>query len=319
MSSKINFQTYAAHGLTIESPFNLPDLLQTNSPADVKIIYGKLTEDFVAETLGETKIFNRPGCQTRVSTRGLMLEWARVGKVLIRNGNEVIVEPEDGTEEADLQPFLTGPVLSVLLHQRGNLVLHGSSVNVGGNAIAFLGSKGFGKSTLAASMQVRGHHLITDDILPVTFEGNAAKTFPGYPKIKLFPDSVEAVGEVPAHLPLIHRWVDKHSFQCAENFQTSPVRLSRIYILSQGDETLINQLDFQMAFIEITRNSHLGRFLEALDCRRQHFEQCQQLVQTVPVFQLQRSQRLDSLPEVCALLENHTFEISPNNKLKVAA
>lgn len=315
----MQFAYYAVHGLTIESSIRLPDLLSTNSPADVKILYGKLTEDFVTKTLGEAKIFNRPGCQTRVSKRGLMLEWERVGKVLIRNGSEVIVELEAETEEADLQPFLTGPVLSVLLHQRGQLVLHASSVNVGGSAIAFLGSKGFGKSTLAASMQVRGHQLITDDILPVSFERNVATTFPGYPKIKLFPDSVEAVGEVPAHLPLIHRWVDKHSFQCAENFRLEPVPLKGIYILSQGDETFIKPLDFQMAFIEITRNSHLRSFLDALGCRRQHFEQCQKLVQTVPIFQLQRSFDLDSLPQVCTLLENHTFENSRNDQLKLAA
>lgn len=317
MFSQKDSYKYAAHGLTIESPIFLPDLLESDNLPDVKIVFGKLDEDFLAENLGKVRKSARPGFQSRVSPNGVLLDWEFVGKVLIRNGSEVIIEPQTEILE-DLQPFLTGPVLAILLHQRGNLVLHGSAVNSHG-AIAFLGAKGFGKSTLAASMQVRGHQLITDDILPVSFQGNQANTFPGYPKIKLFPDSVEAVGEVPEHLPLIHRWVTKRAFQCAENFRAASVRLNGIYILSYGDETAIKQLDMQTAFIEITRNSHLASYLEALDCRREHFEQCQKLVQTVPVFVLQRMPELESLPEVCALLENHSSEISRRSELRAAA
>src|SRR6185369_1913510 len=116
-------------------------------------------------------------------------------------------------------------VLSILFHQRGHLVLHASAVVIDNAAVVFLGAKGYGKSTLAAHLQVRGHQLISDDIVPVNFIEDRALTTPGYPRIKLFEDSIMAVGENPANLPLIHRFVEKRSFQCAENFSTKPILL----------------------------------------------------------------------------------------------
>lgn len=301
-------QFYSAYGLDIESAVALPDLLRTFGKPQVKISYGNAVAGFQAVNAGQTAVFERRGCRIQTSERSMLLEWESVGKVLVRDGREVIVEPEKSVSESDLQPFLTGPVLSVILHQRKKLVLHASAVIIGGAAAVFLGAKGEGKSTLAACLQTDGHALISDDIVPVGFEQNTARTYSGYPKIKLFADSVEAVGASTANLPLIHRRAEKFSYDGAKNFSTAPVPLGAIYILSSGTETKIKRLDWQSSFIELTRHSHLNRFLKALNNRRRHFEQCRELVQTVPIYELQRPRCFEKINEINLTLEQHALE-----------
>lgn len=301
-------QIYSAYGIGIQSVVALPDLLPKFGSPEVEIFYGNAVEKFQTANAGQTAIFERRGCRIQTSERAMLLEWEAVGKVLVCDGREVIVEPEETVSERDLQPFLTGPVLSVVLHQRKKLVLHASAVIIGGAAAVFLGAKGEGKSTLAACLQTAGHALVSDDIVPVGFEHNTARTYSGYPKIKLFADSVEAVGASPSTLPLIHQRAEKFSFDGAKNFSTASVPLGAIYVLSSGTETKIKRLDLKSSFIELTRHSHLNRFLKALNNRRQHFEQCRELVKTVPIYGLQRPRCFEKINEINLTLQKHALE-----------
>jgi hypothetical protein len=232
----------------------------------------------------------------------------------VRGGREVIVEPDADTLEEDLQPFLTGAVLAVLLHQRGSFVLHASAVEIGGAAGAFLGAKGFGKSTLAGFLKTKGFRLISDDIVPVGFQNGNAMTTPGFPRIKLYDDVIEAIGEKPSDYPTIHRFVEKRSFYCNEPFRSEPARLRAVYILNDGETVEIEKIEPVEAFIEISKNTHLNRFLEPLECRREYFEYGRKLIQTVPVFRLSRRADFGAMNEIAEKLEKHTAEILGSEK-----
>ena len=65
---------------------------------------------------------------------------------------------------------IPGTVTAFLLAMSGRCVLHGSAVDLGGRAMAFVGASGQGKSTMAALFCAAGAALVTDDVLPLEFE-----------------------------------------------------------------------------------------------------------------------------------------------------
>ena len=56
-----------------------------------------------------------------------------------------------------LRNFLLGTVFATFLRLRGLFVLHASSVNINGSAVAFSGFKGYGKSTTAMAFYNEGY------------------------------------------------------------------------------------------------------------------------------------------------------------------
>jgi hypothetical protein len=118
--------------------------------------------------------------------------WPGVGKFWARGGCEILVETVPGVEEHVVRLFLLGAVMAAVLHQRGLLLLHASALKVDGKAVIFMGEKGRGKSTLAASIQQdRNHEMLADDIVAVDFSGSSeGVVLPGFPQFKLWPDAI---------------------------------------------------------------------------------------------------------------------------------
>ena len=61
--------------------------------------------------------------------------------------------------------LIAGNLLATVLTLRGETVLHASSVERDGRAVAFVAHSGMGKSTLAALACARGARFVTDDLL----------------------------------------------------------------------------------------------------------------------------------------------------------
>jgi hypothetical protein len=82
----------------------------------------------------------------------------------------VIVHPVTGGRTNVIPIALPGTVVAFLLSMGGQCVLHGSAVDIGGEALAFVGVSGQGKSTMAAMFCAAGTALVTDDVLPLEFD-----------------------------------------------------------------------------------------------------------------------------------------------------
>lgn len=305
MYSNLNTYFYRAFGMNIRSEMPLPDLVTAASGSDIAVRYGEVrNSELVRKMFADAEIFERPGVRLLVKGGSMCIRWDGVGDFLVNEGREVTVHPDVDVSEADLHPFVTGPVISVLLHQRGYFVLHASAVVISDAAVAFLGAKGDGKSTLAAHLQVRGHRLISDDIVPVRFESGGPNVLAGFPRIKLFGDSISAVGECPDNFPRVHRFVEKRSFNVSNDFSSEPIPLQRIYVLSDAPDVGSEELGPAAAFIELTRHTYVNKYLKALGSESDHFQQCQSLLQDVPVWQLRRPRDFAAMEEVCELIES---------------
>ena len=139
--------------------------------------------------------------------------------------------------------LLVGSVLGVALRLRGTICLHASAVSVGSRCLVITGDKGAGKSTLAASFAERGHGVLSDDVAAIFEDTRVYGVQAGYPGLRLWPSSLQALHKaiegLPPVLPLLEkRYVAlRDRSDCSESaswrFQSGMIELAAIYRITR--------------------------------------------------------------------------------------
>jgi hypothetical protein len=240
---------------------------------------------------------------TSVTAGETELTMPGIGTFLVRDGREILVDPDPDAGFALLRLALLGPVFAALLQQRGDLVLHASAVEVDGAAVGFLGGRGVGKSTMAAALLRRGYQLVADDILAVSLQNGSPRARPGFPQLKLWPDAVTALGGDPALLDPVRDGCDKRAQPVGGALPCGPLPLACLYVLCDGDTTAIEPLSSRDAFLEIVSNSYGITWLHGVSGPGQ-FRARAELVRRVPVRRLRRPPGLDRIAEVTRCVED---------------
>lgn len=113
-----------------------------------------------------------------------------MGRCRISHGRTIELWAEKTPAAPEVQRFLTKDATLALVHQRGELPLHGSSVvSPSGKLAIFCGASGMGKSTMAAELQRRGWTFFADDLTRIRRSGDAAMAYPGPSEMRLLPDA----------------------------------------------------------------------------------------------------------------------------------
>ena len=148
-------------------------------------------------------------------------------------GCDIIIDASSEANPRLIRLYLLGPILAPALHQRGLLVLHASAIRIDGQAIAFVGDKGMGKSTMAAAFRARGYSLVADDLVAIDISGDVPMAYPGFPQLKLFPGSAALLDPRPGELPKVHPELDKRSCRSDEGFRTDRLPLREIHVFAR--------------------------------------------------------------------------------------
>jgi hypothetical protein len=226
-----------------------------------------------------------------------------VATFAVLEGKQILVAPLPGVDDALLNTFIVGPILAVLLRQRGLLVLHASSAVVDDVAIAFLGNSGAGKSTMAQAFHSHGYPVMTDDVMVVQLGGDEPMVLPGYPLIKLWPESASATGYEPNSLPRIHGSSTKRSHQLTSGFGQTAFPLKRIYILDRGEAHRIVDLSAPEACIALIQHSRATMLLTDSKFRAKNFRDCTWMAENLPVARFERKPALSELSALVKLIE----------------
>jgi hypothetical protein len=280
---------YTAYGLGIHSELLLPELVPSESAADLVIRFGKLAHLQQNRSNGGDYFLGR-------------IEG--IGRLLVQQGREIVLDPDPGIHESVLRPFVLGAIISVLLRQRGLFVLHASSVVIDGAAVAFMAESGWGKSTLAEAFHAQGYGILTDDVMAIQFDSHTPLVIPSFPQIKLWPDAAASLGHNPESLPLLNTETEKRVHRLSDRFLQTPVPLKRLYVLAIGTQHEIVSLSPQESFVELVRHSREVNVLNAPEFLGAHLHQCTRLIQQVPMRRLQRQHSLSALPDLIRLIEN---------------
>jgi hypothetical protein len=214
----------------------------------------------------------------------------------------------------DAATYLLGPVLGLLLRLRGITCLHASAVAFGGNAVAFVGSEGAGKSTTAAALAKRGHAILSDDVVALAESNGSFNVHPAYPYLCLWPESVESLYGSAEALPPFSANYEKRCLSLGKQelqFAQQALPLGAIYILGErrGDPApLVEELTPQKAFLALVANTFATNTLDS-GMRAKEFEILARIAPTVPIRLLCPHQDAGRLPALCDLLSEEAQKL----------
>src|SRR5262249_40018556 len=128
-------RAYRLAGLRIISDLPLPGLTLCSDkiPAGGELV---IRRGPVCESLS-TVVANFPSGQCNETE--LLLKIPGVGRYLLRNGNEILVDQAPVSDPRDVCAYLLGTILGVMGHQRGIPPLHASAIDVADGCVAFVG------------------------------------------------------------------------------------------------------------------------------------------------------------------------------------
>lgn len=288
--------TAEAFGLTISSEFELPELQGLGRASaretDVIIRRASLATDGSEAPIDSPR---RPDGTYR-------FDFA-TASVTISDGSVIEVDPAPDAPPEVLRHLILGPAVHHVLHQRGRLVLHASTIDVDGSAIAFLGDSGAGKTTTAAAFLLEGHRVLSDDVAAIEFIDGRPMVRGGYPAIKLHESFVERF-DPPVDPPIrTGPHCERHFHGLRDEQPTEPVPLARIYALADGNEESIDELAPGERVSTLTMNSYATGLLRDSTEARRNFQQCARVERRIPVRRLTRRKRFELLPTVVDLVE----------------
>jgi hypothetical protein len=318
-----SFHRYGVYGLSVRSSIrlSLPEE-SLSSVSDIEL--RTVPAPFFSEVLGGVQLQRTGRCPyeyAHLNDGSSYVHWDGIGEFLVsENGSLVSCAQHLGASTESFQVYLLGQALSFALVKNGFEPIHATCMVIDGEAVAFLGNSGFGKSSLAASFLQAGDRLLTDDLLLVRQGADGLQAYPGPPRIKLMPR-------------MAHRFLGERVGGSAMNRQTrklvialdgdrvcsAPVPLRAFYALVdprnaiQKPSVHIKQLSSKEAFVTLLSHTFNYVILDEARLQRQ-FAETARLTHITPLYELSYPRRVGYLPAVReAILTNlreQTYEVA---------
>jgi hypothetical protein len=295
---------YELYGLTIDSALALPGLpgsaVAAEAPADVVIREGPI--DLPEAPAGDPSGYS-------LGEDGTLLTIDTVGRFLIRNGREIVVDAPEASAR-NVRLFLLGSAFGALLHQRSLMPLHANAVVIDGHAFAFCGHSGAGKSTMAAWFHDRGAPILADDVCVIGFGADGTPlAYPGLPRLRLWRQALEESGRRVADYDQSFDDMDKYDVPIPAGNRTDPAPLAGVYLLAKaeegGGEVAIQRLTGVAAVETLVSNTYRGHYLSQIGGTGDHLAACARIARSVPIFRADRPWGFDRFDAAAAQLEAH--------------
>lgn len=292
--SGLESDRYRAFGLTFQSCLPLPARPAARGTApDVCISYGTVPCELAHAV-------SRRG-RHQAAPHEWLLAIEGIARYLVTEGRTIIIDRHASAMDADVLLFLLGSALGALLHQRHDLVLHGSAIEAHGGAFVFLGLSGSGKSTVAAALRQRGYRVLTDDVCVVRAGARGVlEAQPGLPQLKLWADALATL-EIPAQpLPRVGAGLDKRAMRVRSGFATRARPLTRLYILQPAETAHVElaPLSGSRKFTVLLEHTYRFSYLEGLGTRATHFQHAIDVARSMPIVVVSRPRESCAIDEL---------------------
>jgi hypothetical protein len=269
-------RAYQHCGLRIRSELPLPALVEVDEPgSDPDVAISVTPEDVVA---ADTIV---------VEDAALRFTLAGVGACEIREGREICVAPAVGARPRTVSAMVLALAWGVLLHQRGDLALHGAAVAANDGAIAFCGPSGVGKSSTAAWLVTHGCQVISDDVCRLALGGgDVPYVWRSTPRLKLTDEAIRQSGwtvDEEQREPLD----GKNTVPVAGYEGRDPLPLRAVYLLDWGEYEM-QRLHGTAGLCQFRADAIYRPDLVPTGRLAPHWQTCVEVVRKVPLWELRR-------------------------------
>jgi hypothetical protein len=208
----------------------------------------------------------------------------------------------------DMATYFLGPVLGFVLRRRNINCLHASGVEIQGRAVCFCGDAGFGKSTTAAALALRGLPVLAEDIVALAEDGGEFRAVPGYPRVCLWPESVRMLLGRDDALPQLTPVWEKRYLELDEQrakFVQASLPLGLLYLFaprsSEHGVPRVDKISPRDALLELVQNTYMNWVLNR-EQRAKEFDALCRLVQLVPVRRIVPHANPEKIAALCDLI-----------------
>lgn len=297
MPSMTRRYLYHIYGLNLASEIELPELPELLGcdalpEVEVTVRLASLPEKLADKTPARGYL-QVAGDQCQFNVDG-------IARYRIEQGQRILIDPAPGSAPGDVRLFLLGSAFGALLHQRGNLPLHVSSVATPDGVWAFTGDSGAGKSTLAATLHFHfGWPLLSDDVAVLEQAIlDRPLLHPGPPRLKLWQDAVTHLAINSCDLiPDLTR-VNKFHLNLAQGFEHDPQRLRALVVLERANDDeppSLTQISGIAAFQAVAGTVYRPEMAQLVGDQNTLFRQCAALASQIALYRYRRPWSLDSL------------------------
>jgi hypothetical protein len=189
----------------------------------------------------------------------------------------------------DFHQYFVGPVMGFLLRHRHITCVHASAVELDNRAVLFSGDPGYGKSTTAAALALRGIPVLGEDIVPLELAKDCYWAVPGYPRVCLWPDAVAKLLGDEVALPALSSTSTKRYLSLDgvhAKFAAEKKPLGIIYLFgersAEAHAPFIAEMRPRDAVLGLVQNTYMNWLIDR-HRRAEEFDELCKIVEQVPV------------------------------------
>lgn len=281
---------YTGYGLKVLSEIEFPELMPDDfEQADITITLGVIPADMRAKV-------NPDKSSSAVLQQDFILNIPSVGLYYASQGKNILVEPNENSDESSLRLFLLSNALAAILVQRNQILLHASSIIHENQLILFLGDSGAGKSSIAAELSKRGFTVFSDDVCVLkSFHKNdkTVEAIASYPMMKLWDDTINVLKDDQFEKKhKIRPEMEKYSHFFHSSFDSKAYPIKKLFFLHPVNEIIpyeSRKVSGLEAFEWLGKNTYRRQFILDHEMQKLHLEAISRLISSAEILLMSRS------------------------------
>lgn len=291
------------YSITIESDIKLHELIEDyKHQPDVFIKLGIVPKHLPNAT--------DKGVFYEVAYNDYLLKLETVGFFRAENGTQITIMPCADSNPSDIRLFLLSSTIGAILHQRGVLPFHGSTILTGKGLLTVTGNSAVGKSSIAAGFLEAGYKLLSDDISAITFEEDSSMfVHPGIPYLKVWKDVLIYLNRTE-NLERVRPSMEKYKLPLLNAFHNRPEMPEIILFLAPKNRNgfHIEEINGIEKFSILGNNVYRNNLIDGLGRTQTNFEQLTNLANKINLFRLERPSNPIMIKELIDFIVDEIIE-----------